>query len=153
MAQNSELSSHEAIVEKFKEMRSHIPQLAGKLNDLSSECAVSSTYLAASLPRHTSSPPSLPPSSHRYHPPYARHKCGSSDIKCCESWHAYSLTAALGREEFAVALLCLHLETQSATSNNIFLWAFRAGSIREHGYHMPERVLKVQCSTIEKGQG
>lgn len=39
MAQNSELSSHEAIVEKFKEMRSHIPQLAGKLNDLSSECA------------------------------------------------------------------------------------------------------------------
>lgn len=38
-SQSNEMSSHEAIIEKFKELRSHIPQLAGKLNDLSAECA------------------------------------------------------------------------------------------------------------------
>ncbi len=40
-ANKEELTSHEAIVERFKEMRNLIPQLAGKLNDLSAECAVS----------------------------------------------------------------------------------------------------------------
>ena len=38
---NEDMTSHEAIVQRFKEMRSHVPQLASKLNDLSLECAVS----------------------------------------------------------------------------------------------------------------
>ena len=35
-----ELASHESIAEKFQELRSHNSQIAGRLNEISSELAV-----------------------------------------------------------------------------------------------------------------